>query len=252
MGLPQIKNLLQDLNLNGMLKGLDEALAESTKKSSTGVELLDRLLQSEYDYRESQMSIRKIKNSKLSRLPSMEDFDFTFGRSLTKVQARELYSLQWLEQSRAVIMMGPTGIGKTFVAEALGHQACQRKKSVLFLSMSDLLEQQNVAHASGTYLKYKAKIMKYDLLILDDLGLRKLTTQEAHDFNEIIKDRQGIKSIIITTQLPLKNWPEIIEDAVIADTILDRLKHTSLKLIFTGPSFREVQGKKFDTQAKTK
>jgi DNA replication protein DnaC len=250
MGLPQIRNLLQDLNLNGMLKDFDSTIKEGTKESWTGTELLDRLLQSEYDYREEKQSERKIKNSKLLKLPSIEDFDFTFGRNFTKVQAKELYSLQWLEQSRAVIIVGPTGIGKTFVAEALGHYVCQRKKSVLFLSVSDLLEQQHLAHASGNYLKYKSKLMKYDLLILDDLGLRKLTTQEAHDLNEIIKERQGTKSVMITTQLPLKNWPEIIEDPVIADTILDRLKHTSLKLIFKGPSFREVQGKKFDTATK--
>ncbi len=250
MGLPQIKNLLQDLNLKGMLKDFDNTIKEGTKESWTGTDLLDRLLQLEYDYREASLAERKIKNSKLLKLPLLEDFDFTFGRSLTKVQAKELYSLQWLEQSRAVIIVGPTGIGKTFVAEALGHYVCQRKKSVLFLSVSDLLEQQSIAHGSGTYLKYKAKLLKYDLLILDDLGLRKLTTQEAHDLNEIIKDRQGTKSVIITTQLPLKNWAEIIEDPVIADTLLDRLKHTSLKIILKGPSFREVQGKEFDTAKK--
>jgi DNA replication protein DnaC len=247
MGQPQIRNLLQDLNLKGMVNAFDDLIQESTKSSWTGSELLDQLLQAEYNWREAQTAERKIKNSKLMRLPSLEDFDFEFSRKITKAQIRELYSLKWLEQSRCLVIAGPTGIGKTFVAEALGHYVCQRKKSVLFLSMSDLLEQQSLAHTSGSYLKFKAKIARYDLLILDDLGLRKLTTQEAHDFCEILKDRQGIKSVIITTQLPLKNWPEIFEDPVIADSIIDRLKHTSVKVIMDGPSYRGVQGKKFDT-----
>lgn len=250
MGQPQIKNLLQDLKLKGMLGAFENLAKESTKSSWTGLEFLDHLLQSEYDFREAQNAERKIRSSKLTKLPALEDFDFTFGRSLTKQQARELYSLTWLEQSRVLIMTGPTGIGKTFIAEALGHHVCQRKKSVLFISMSDLLEQQNMAHASGNYLKFKAKILKYDVLILDDLGMRKLTTQESHDFCEILKERQGSKSVIITTQLPLKNWPEILEDPLIADSIIDRLKHTSVKITLAGPSYRGVQGKKFDTPNK--
>ena len=247
MGLPQIKNLLSDLKLKGMASAFDNLVQESTKSSWTGSELLDHLLQAEYSFREVQSAERKIKNSKLEKLPSLEDFDFIFSRNITKAQVRELYSLQWLEQSRALIITGPTGIGKTFIAEALGHHVCQRKKSVLFISMSDLVEQQSLAHTAGNYLKFKAKLAKYDLIILDDLGLRKLTTQEAHDLCEILKERQGTKSVLITTQLPLKNWPEILEDPVIADTIIDRLKHTSVKINLKGPSYREAQGKEFDT-----
>lgn len=247
MGHTQIKNILLDLKFKGMLNALEGLLLESTKSSWTALEFLDQLLQAEVSYREVQNAERKIKNSKLIRLPSLEDFDFAFSRNITKTQIRELYSLKWLEQARPLVITGPTGIGKTFVAEALGHHICQRKKSVLFLSMSDMLEQQHQAHVSGSYLKYKIKLAKYDLIILDDLGLRKLTTQEAHDFCELIKERQGNKSLIITTQLPLKNWPEILEDPVIADTIIDRLKHIAVKITFTGKSYREAQGQKFDT-----
>jgi DNA replication protein DnaC len=250
MGQAQIKNLLLDLKLSGMLNVFEDLSKESTKSSWTGAEFLDQLLQAEYNHRESRNALQKIKNSKLNRLPAMEDFDFEFSRNMTKAQVRELYALTWLDQSRALIITGPTGIGKTFIAEAIGHHVCQRKKSVLFVGMSDLLEQQSIAHASGSYLKFKAKIAKYDLLILDDLGLRKLSTQEAHDFCEILKERQGKKAIIITTQLPIKNWPEILEDPVIADAIIDRLQHTSVKINLKGPSYREAQGKQFDTARK--
>ena len=113
--------------------------------------------------------------------------------------------------------------------------------------MSDLLEQQHLAHLSGSYLKYKAKLAKYDLIILDDLGLRKLSTQEAHDFCELIKERPNQKSLIITSQVPLKNWSEILEDPVVADTIIDRLKNISVKITLSGKSYRELQGQQFDT-----
>lgn len=247
MGQVQIKNLLQDLKLKGMLEALEHLSKQGVKDSWTSEEMLDQLLQAEYDYREAQGSERRMKNSKLLRKPSLEDFDFEFKRKVSKIQIRELYSLNWLKQARPLLLIGPTGIGKTFIAEALGKHACQSKNNILFISMSDLLEQQQLAHLSGTYLKYKAKLLKYELLILDDLGLKKLNTQQAHDFCEILKDRQGTKSVIITTQLPIENWSEILEDPVIADTIMDRLKHTAVKIILDGPSYREVQSKKFDT-----
>ena len=250
MGHPQIKNILSDLRLNGMLNAFEELTNKSTKNSWTALEFFDQLLQSEAEWRERQCAERKIKNSKLIRLHALEDFDFAFTRNITKAQIRELYSLKWLEQSRPLVLIGPTGIGKTFVAEALGHYVCQRKKSVLFISMSDLLEQQHLAHLSGSYLKYKAKLAKYDLIICDDLGLRKLNTQEAHDFCELIKERPIQKSLIITSQVPLKNWSEILEDPVVADTIIDRLKNISVKITLSGKSYRELQGQKFDTSSK--
>ena len=113
--------------------------------------------------------------------------------------------------------------------------------------MSDLLEQQHLAHLSGSYLKYKARLAKYDLIICDDLGLRKLNTQEANDFCELIKERPIQKSLIITSQVPLKNWSEILEDPVVADTIIDRLKNISVKITLSGKSYRELQGQQFDT-----
>jgi DNA replication protein DnaC len=250
MGHPQIKNIMNDLHLNGMLNAFQDLSDKCTKNSWTAAEFVDQLLQAELEWRENQNSERKIKCSKLPRLPSLEDFDFVFRRNITKSQIRELYSLKWLDQARPLILVGPTGIGKTFIAEALGHHICQRRKSLLYLSMSDLLEQQHLAHLSGTYLKYKARLSKFDVIILDDLGLRKLSTQEAHDLNEILKERQGKKSLIITTQLPIENWPEILEDPIIADTIIDQLKNISLTITLAGPSYREELGKRFDTTSK--
>ncbi len=250
MGQVQIKNMMEDLKLIGMLKSFDRLRGEATKESWTCEELLDRLLQDEYHHREEQTAERRVKSSKLIKLPRLEDFDFTVKRSVTKTLVKELFSMKWLEQGRCVLLMGPTGVGKTFIAESLGHHACQKKRSVLFMSMSDLLEHQSLARVSGGYLRFRAKMVKPEVLIIDDFGLRKLLSQEAHDFCELIKERGGERSTIITTQLPLQNWPEVIEDPVVADTILDRLMHTSVKIDLTGESYRKAQGLSLDKPAK--
>lgn len=250
MGTVQMKNMMEDLRLCGMLKAFDRLRSEATKASWTGDELLDHLLQEESAFREEQAKERRVKNSKLEKLPRMEDFDFTVKRTLTKAMVKELYSLKWLEQGRALLLIGPTGIGKSFVAEALAHHACLRKRSVLFISASDLLEHQKLSRAAGTYLKWRQKMAKPDVLVLDDFGLCKLLAQEAHDFNDLLKARTGEKSTIITTQVPLENWPEVIEDPVIADTIIDRLKHTSVKLDLEGDTYRAVQGAALDKLTK--
>jgi DNA replication protein DnaC len=205
MGTVQMKNMMEDLRLTGMLKSFERIKSEATKESWTADELLDRLLQEEYEFREAQAKERRVKNSKLEKLPRLEDFDFTVKRSITKSTIKELFSLKWLEQGRAVLLVGPTGIGKSFIAEALGHHACLRKKTVLFMSASDLLEHQQMARAAGTYLRWRARMVKPDVLILDDFGLRKLMAQEAHDFVDLLKSRSGEKSTIFTTQVPLEN-----------------------------------------------
>jgi DNA replication protein DnaC len=246
MGTVQIRNMLEDLRLTGMLKSFERLKSDATKESWTAEDLLDRLLQEESEFREEQARERRVKNSKLEKLPRLEDFDFTVKRTITKAMIKQLYDLKWLEQGRAILLVGPTGIGKSFIAEALGHHACLRKKSVLFTGMSDWLENLQLARSAGVYLKWRAKMAKPDVLIVDDFGLRKLMAQEAHDFVDLLKARTGEKSTIFTTQVPLENWPELIEDPVVADTVIDRLKHTSVKLNLDGDTYRATQGAVLD------
>lgn len=246
MGSVQMKNMMEDMRLTGMLQSFERLKSEATKESWTSEELLDHLLQEEYEYREEQARGRRVKNSKLEKLPRLEDFDFTVKRNVTKAAIKELYTLKWLEQGRALLLVGKTGIGKSFIAEAIGHQACLRKKSVLFTGMSDLLENLQMARSASTYFKWRARMAKPDVLIIDDFGLRKLLAQEAHDFLDLLKARTGGRSTIFTTQVPLENWPELIEDPVIADAVIDRLKHTSVKLDLDGDTYRAVEGAALD------
>ena len=248
MSIAQLKNLCLEMKLQGFLLSLDQTLKEASDEAWSPPEILDTLLQAEHDFREQRKTQTRIKSSRLKQKASLEDFDFSAKRNLNKSQIKDLYSLQWLRQGRPLLIMGQTGVGKTFLAEALGLQACRNQCTTLFLSMSSLIENLILSRTSGSYLKFRDKISKPQLLIIDDFGLKKLTTTEAHDLCEILEERSTEKSTVITTQLPLSHWKEVIPDPVIADAIIDRLIHAAIKLTITGESYRKVKAQKLDSR----
>jgi DNA replication protein DnaC len=241
---------MAEMKLEGMLKNLEETLNMAAQNQWSHTDMLDALVQAEYDFREKKRTGILLKNSKLKSMPALEDIDLTAKRDITKVQVKELYTLGWLGHSRPLLIIGPTGVGKTFLAQALGHHACRRKYSTLFMTFANLLEHQAMARTAGTYIKLRDKLIKPQLLILDDFGLRKLNSVQAHDLCEILEERSNDKSTIITTQLTLDHWTEVIEDPVIADAIIDRLIHSSIKIIMKGESYRKIKAKKLDDQNK--
>lgn len=250
MSLAQIKNQMAEMKFKGMLAHLESTLAEATSASMSYTDLLDQLLQAEYEDRESRRTTRRIKNAKLRQQARFEEIDTTAKRSLTKAQIKELYALEWLKQHRPVLLIGQTGVGKTFLAEAISLHACERGFSALFTSASEFFENLAMARAAGTYLKMRDRMIKPDLLAIDDLGLRGLTATEAHDLCEILEARSIEKSTLITTQLPLDNWAEVIGDPVVADAIIDRVKHTALTLNITGESYRRKKAQSFDKKSR--
>lgn len=231
-----------------MFQRLDRVL-EERRADSGFIESLEELLQAEADYRSHRQTERMMKTSRLTHKPQMEDFDWTTNRSLAKSQIKDLYELSWVQNKRSILIVGATGVGKTFLAQALGTHCCAHRISTLFLDMSRYLEELAIARSTNSYLKYLNKLAKPQLLIIDDFGLRKLSTDQANDMCDLLKVRIG-KSIIITTQLPIKNWQEVIEDPVIADTIIDRLAHTSITLNYKGPTYREMQAKQMRDKKK--
>lgn len=240
----QVKTFLNELRLPGMAGALEKTTTDATAEAWSYTQYLDVLLQAEQDDREKRKAASRIKASKLRLHPAFEDFDFTANRSITKAQIKELYALKWADQGRAILLIGQTGVGKTFIAQAAGLHACSHGKSVLFMSVPTLLENQALARSTGAYLKFRDKLIKPDILILDDFGMRKFTTMEAQDLCEILEERSMGKSTIITTQLPLDHWHEVLPDPVIADAILDRLIHSALQFKITGESYRKVKAKK--------
>jgi DNA replication protein DnaC len=178
-----------------------QALNDATRDKSSYSELLDTLLQAEADYRQERKTGYRIKAAKFTLRPAFEDIDFTASRSISKTQIKELYGLQWLHDARPVLLIGQTGVGKTFIAQAAGLHACACGKSVLYMTLTTWLENLALARTSGTYLRYRDKLAKPDLVILDDMGMRKLSATEAQDLCELLEERSINKSTLFTTQL---------------------------------------------------
>ena len=250
MSIAIAKNLMADMKLLGMLAAFDKVVAEATRDQTSYSELLDALLQAEADYRQERKTSNRIKTAKFTLRPAFEDIDFTASRSITRAQIKELYSLQWLHDARPVLLIGPTGVGKTFLAQAIGLHACACGNAVAYMTLTTWLENLALARASGTYLRFRDKIAKPDLLIIDDFGMRKLSPTEAQDLCELLEERSINKSTLFTTQLPLEHWSDVIADPVIADAIRDRLEHSALQIQITGESYRGVKARKLATQHK--
>jgi DNA replication protein DnaC len=244
MSTAMAKNLMAEMKLLGMLAAFEKIITAATRDKISYTEFADALLQAEADYRQERKTGYRIKVAKFTLWPAFEDIDFTAKRSISKAQVKELYGLQWLSEGRPLLLIGQTGVGKTFLAQAAGLHACASGKSVLYMTLTTWLENLALARSSGTYLRYRDKLAKPDLVIIDDFGMRKLTATEAQDLCELLEMRSIDKSTAFTTQLPLDHWVEVIADPVIADAIRDRLEHAALEIRITGESYRGVKAKK--------
>jgi len=248
MSTAMTRHLLAELKLLGMIGAFDKALNEATEDQTSHSEFFDVLLQAEADYRQERKTDYRIKAAKFKLRAAFEDFDFTAKRSISKAQIKDIYSLNWLKEGRPLLLIGQTGVGKTFIAQAAGMHACACGKSVLYLSITTWLENLALARSSGTYLKYRDKLAKPDLIIFDEMGARKLSSTEAQDLCEVLEERSNGKACAFTTQLPLDHWSEVIADPVIADAIRDRLEHAALTIHITGESYRGVKARKLATR----
>jgi DNA replication protein DnaC len=197
------------------------------------------IVEAEWRNRHNAKIGRMLKAAKL-RCPGacLEDIDFDEGRNLDRAQIARLSDMSWLADGRHMFITGPCGVGKTWVASAFGDAACRIGKRVLTYRMSRLLDDLCAARAAGTWAKLLNALEKPDLLILDDFGLERLDPVHCRDFLEIIEDRQGFGSILITAQLPVSEWHGIFEDATVADAALDRIVHNSYRIELRGMSRR--------------
>ena len=248
MSHPQIKMLMNDMKLIGMAQTVEKTAAAATHDSWTYFEFIDVLLQAENEFRDAKRKQSRIKASRIRRTASFEDFDLSAKRSLTKIQLKEIEALKWLEDGRPLLFIGPTGVGKTYLAEATGLHVCGRGKIVLFISVTSFLEQLLLARSTNTHLKFKERLTKPDLLIFDDFGLRKFTVVEAEDFRQVLEERSYGKSTLITTQLPLSHWAEVLPDPVLTEAIVDRLQGLAVEIKITGESYRRVKARKLDSK----
>jgi len=240
----QTCNEIAALRLYGMLQGFKDRLARPDHAELSHGEFTGLIVQDEKVHRENQRLKRLLKDAKLRVQVALEDVNHKHPRGLNKQVLLDLGSPQWIIQHKNVLLTGPTGIGKTFLACALGNMAARAGLTVLYLRAPRLFEFLLQARGQGTHLKALAKIAKVQLLILDDFLLTPPADAERKELLEIIEDRYGAGSTIITSQCPLDQWHEHIGDPTLADAILDRLFHNAFKIPLKGASFRSGRDSK--------
>lgn len=230
---------LEEMRLSGFSRVYREMQETGMNKDFTIDEVIAHLVQAEWDDRYNRRLERLIKNAKFRYQASMEQVDYITKRNLDKVQMLRLSSCEWIKRKQSIIISGSTGLGKSFLASALGHQACQQGYKVYYRNCSKLFDQLKMAKADGSYITEINRIEKMDLLILDDFGLKPLDNTQRLILLELLEDRHGKRSTIITSQLPVKSWYDVIGEPTIADAILDRLVHSSHRIELDGDSLRE-------------
>ncbi len=240
----QTLQALRTLKLSGMADGLEQQLAQpSTHEELSFDERLALLVDRESTHRHNNKITRLLKAAKLKIKAHPEDINYQHPRGLSKSQFAGLLSSQWVHQHHNVLIEGPTGCGKTYLACALATQACRHAFSVRYFRTSRLLEALSIAHGDGRFQKLVQQLAKTDLLVLDDWGLEKMNLSQRNDMLEIMEDRHGARSTIITSQLPITQWHKAIGDTTLADAILDRILHNSHKLKLKGESLRKAMSK---------
>lgn len=239
---------LKAMRFTGMARALEEQMQMAEIDSLSFEERLGLLIDREMTDRENRRLTTRLKKVKLRQNAAIEDIDYRHPRGLDRSLMAKLSSCQWISQHLNILITGPTGCGKTYIACALAHKACREGYTAHYTRLPRLLQELHIAKGDGRYGKLLAGFAKTQLLILDDWGLAKLTDEQRHDLLEILEDRHGLRSTVVAAQLPVDNWHEIIGDPTLADAILDRLIHNAYKINLKGESMRKRKSKLTQTE----
>jgi DNA replication protein DnaC len=230
---------MRTMKLHGMVRAFRTSLESGSAEKYTADELLSMLIDSEWDERYNRKLNRSVKNARFRYKAAVEQINFADHRALNKNQVLRLADCVFIDKKENVLITGSTGVGKSYIASAIGHQACSVGYKVLYEHSSKLFARLKSGKADGTYLKEITKIEKQDLLIIDDFGIQPLDQQSRTILMEIIEDRHGKKSTLLTSQVPINQWHEVIGELTIADAILDRIVHDAERLELKGESMRK-------------
>jgi DNA replication protein DnaC len=232
---------LYALNLMGMARAFTEQQERAEYHSLGFEDRLGLLVDREAQDRENRKLERNLKAAKLRTAASVEEIDFARSRGLDRADLLSLAEAAWVGAHRNILIVGPTGVGKTFVACALAQAALRRGHTALYLRAPRLLDDLAIARVDGRLARLMAAFARVEVLLIDDFGLRPLAAEQAAALLEVVEDRAGLRSTIVTSQLPVAQWHEALGDATIADAILDRLVHNAHRIELRGDSLRRPQ-----------
>jgi len=232
---------LHALRLSGMYQALMEQMQMPEITALSFEERLGLLVDRESTERENRRLTTRLRQAKLRQTACIEDIDYRHPRGLDKVLMTRLVTCQWVQDRQNVLITGPTGIGKTWLACALGHKACREGWTALYLRLPRFLQELPIAKGDGRYGKLLTTLAKTDVLLLDDWGLAPLSDENRRDLLELLDDRYDRRATMVTSQLPVDHWHEAIGEPTLADAILDRLVHNAYKISLQGESMRKRQ-----------
>ena len=232
---------LQALRLTGMARAFQDQQQLPEADSLSFEERLGLLVDREMTDRENRRLKTRLHQARLRQQAALEDIDFRQPRGLDKSLITQLASCRWVAQHHNILITGPTGCGKTFLACALAHKACREGYTVRYLRLPRLFQELQIAKGDGRYSKLLSALAKTDLIVLDDWGLAPLADEQRRDLLELLEDRHGLRSTLVAAQLPVDKWHAQIGDPTLADAILDRLIHNAYKIPLKGDSMRKLK-----------
>ena len=241
------------LGLIGMAKAFDDQLRQTDADMLTFDQRLGLMIDREVTERENRRLVTRLKFASLRQNAIIEDIDLRTPRGIDRALFAKLVDGDWIDRKHNLLITGATGTGKSWIACALGHKACRDNRSVLYHRLPRLLEALALARGDGRYARLLKTLARVELLILDDWGLAPLTSEQRRDLLELIDDRHQRGSTLITSQVPIEHWHEVIGNPTIADAVLDRLIHNAHRLSLKGDSMRKItaQRAKLDAAKKT-
>ena len=241
MLIEQTMEKLNEMKLFGMAKYLKDWMAQPKGKDMPAADLAGLLADAEWVHRDNRSLTRRLQAAKLKQAACMEDIDYAHPRGLSKAVMMDLGTCRWVQSHQNVLVLGPTGIGKSWLACALGQKACREGYSVLYRRVSRLFDELAQARADGTYPLLLRRLARAQVLILDDFGLEPLAAAQRRDLLEVVEDRYASGATVITSQLATDQWHAAIGDATVADAICDRLIHNAHRLKLGGDSMRRAE-----------
>lgn len=234
---------LKQLRLSGILDTLETRNRQAIEDKWSYIEFLERLIEDESERRVQKQLEMRLRRSAMHSGKTLETFDFTFNSSINRQQVMDLATGSYIQDKRNVLICGPTGTGKSHLAQALGHEACRQGVNVLFINTNKMLQHMNGGRADHSFERRLQSYLRTDLLILDDFGLKPLSPPGPEDLYDVINERYEQGSIILTSNRAPSEWPALFGDPLLASAGLDRLAHRADALIIRGESYR-AQGRK--------